>query len=131
VLKHGVGVRDAWAQEGITQKEIDRAFLDAAVADQFTNQAASAAILMFRPRALDHEIAPPEVLRRCLGVQTHQGILQRRYFLLNALVRWFQTTYPQLGSEVIHRANAILLLLREDGLKGCRPLISETNAEAY
>jgi hypothetical protein len=36
VLKHGVGVRDAWAQEGITQKEIDRAFLDAAVVDQFT-----------------------------------------------------------------------------------------------
>ena len=35
VLKHGVGVRDAWAQEGITQKEIDRAFLDAAVVDQF------------------------------------------------------------------------------------------------
>ena len=35
VLKHGVGVRDAWAQEG-TQKEIDRAFLDAAVVDQFT-----------------------------------------------------------------------------------------------
>ena len=30
VVKHGVGVRDAWAQEGITQKEIDRAFLDAA-----------------------------------------------------------------------------------------------------
>jgi hypothetical protein len=36
VLKQGVGVRDAWAQEGITQKEIDRAFLDAAVVDQFT-----------------------------------------------------------------------------------------------
>jgi hypothetical protein len=35
VLKHGVGVRDAWAQEG-TQKEIDRTFLDAAVVDQFT-----------------------------------------------------------------------------------------------
>ena len=32
VLKHGVGVRDAWAQQGLTQKEIDRAFLDAAVA---------------------------------------------------------------------------------------------------
>jgi hypothetical protein len=36
VLKHGVGVRDAWAQQGLTQKEIDRAFLDAAVLDQFT-----------------------------------------------------------------------------------------------
>jgi hypothetical protein len=36
VLKHGVGVRDAWAQQGVTQKEIDGAFLDAAVVDQFT-----------------------------------------------------------------------------------------------
>ena len=36
VLKHGVGVRDAWAQEGLTQKELDRAFVDAAVVDQFT-----------------------------------------------------------------------------------------------
>src|ERR1700686_1742706 len=36
VLKHGIGVRDAWTQEGITQKEIDRAFLDAAVVDRFT-----------------------------------------------------------------------------------------------
>jgi hypothetical protein len=36
VLKHGVGVRDAWAQQGVKQKEIDGAFLDAAVVDQFT-----------------------------------------------------------------------------------------------
>src|SRR5713226_2609043 len=36
VLKHGVGVRDAWAQEGLTQKELDHAFVDAAVVDQFT-----------------------------------------------------------------------------------------------
>jgi hypothetical protein len=35
VLKHGVGVRDAWAQEGLTQKEIEGAFLGAAVVDQF------------------------------------------------------------------------------------------------
>ena len=36
VLKHGVGARDAWAQEGMTQKELDHAFVDAAVVDQFT-----------------------------------------------------------------------------------------------
>jgi hypothetical protein len=36
VLKHGIGVRDAWAQEGMTKREIDRTFLDAAVVDQFT-----------------------------------------------------------------------------------------------
>src|SRR5216684_4134911 len=36
VLKHSVGVRDAWAQEGMTQKELDHAFVDAAVVGQFT-----------------------------------------------------------------------------------------------
>jgi hypothetical protein len=36
VLKHGVGVRDAWAQEGMTQNEIDRAFVEAGLIDQFT-----------------------------------------------------------------------------------------------
>jgi hypothetical protein len=36
VLKHGIGVRDSWAQEGMTKREIDRTFLDAAVVDQFT-----------------------------------------------------------------------------------------------
>src|ERR1700730_4927560 len=29
MLKQGVAVRDAWAQEGITQKEFDRAFVEA------------------------------------------------------------------------------------------------------
>ncbi len=36
VLKYGVGVRDAWAQEGMTQKEINHAFIEAGVVDQFT-----------------------------------------------------------------------------------------------
>jgi hypothetical protein len=36
VLKHGVGVRDAWAQEGLTQKEIDRGFVEAGLIDQFS-----------------------------------------------------------------------------------------------
>jgi hypothetical protein len=35
VLKHSVGVRDAWAQEGLTQKEIDRGFVEAGLIDQF------------------------------------------------------------------------------------------------
>ena len=36
VLKHGFGVRDAWAQEGMTQKKIDRTFFEAGLLDQFT-----------------------------------------------------------------------------------------------
>jgi hypothetical protein len=35
VLKHGFGVRDAWAQEGMTQKEIDQTFVEAGLMDQF------------------------------------------------------------------------------------------------
>jgi hypothetical protein len=36
VLKHGFGVRDAWAQEGMTQKKIDRTFFEVGLLDQFT-----------------------------------------------------------------------------------------------
>ena len=36
VLKHGFGVRDAWAQDQIKQKEIDGAFAEASLMDQFT-----------------------------------------------------------------------------------------------
>jgi hypothetical protein len=35
VLKHGFGVRDAWAREGLTQKEIDQTFVEAGLMDQF------------------------------------------------------------------------------------------------
>jgi hypothetical protein len=35
VLKHGFGVRDAWAREGMTQKEIDQTFVEAGLMDQF------------------------------------------------------------------------------------------------
>jgi hypothetical protein len=36
VLKHGFGVRDAWAREGMTQKEIEQTFFEAGLTDQFT-----------------------------------------------------------------------------------------------
>ncbi len=36
VLKHGFGVRDAWAREGMTPKEIDQTFFEAGLMDQFT-----------------------------------------------------------------------------------------------
>ena len=36
VLKHGFGVRDAWAREGMTTKEIEQTFFEAGQMDQFT-----------------------------------------------------------------------------------------------
>jgi hypothetical protein len=36
VLKHGFGVRDAWAREGLTTKEIEQTFFEAGLMDQFT-----------------------------------------------------------------------------------------------
>ncbi len=36
VLKFGFGVRDAWAREGMTQKEIDDTYVEAGLIDQFT-----------------------------------------------------------------------------------------------
>ena len=35
VLKHGFGVRDAWAREGMKTKEIDQTFFEASLMDQF------------------------------------------------------------------------------------------------
>jgi hypothetical protein len=35
VLKHGFGVRDAWAREGMTTKEIKQTFFEASLMDQF------------------------------------------------------------------------------------------------
>ena len=90
VLKHGVGVRDAWAQEGITQKEIDRAFRDAAVVDQFT------VAPDFLPTAIGHFLAlghqtgtmPPFGLVRFLeavGVSSVQPQLMSAAALLDTI----------------------------------------------
>ena len=90
VLKHGVGVRDAWAQEGITQKEIDRAFLDAAVVDQFKIAPD------FLPTAIGHFLAlghqtgtmPPFGLVRFLeavGVSSVQPQLMSAAALLDTI----------------------------------------------
>jgi hypothetical protein len=35
VLKHGIGVRDAWAREGMKTKEIEQTFFEASLMDQF------------------------------------------------------------------------------------------------
>jgi hypothetical protein len=90
VLKHGVGVRDAWAQQGLTQKEIDRAFLDAAVLDQFTIAPD------FLPAAVGHFLAlgnqtgvmPPFGLVRFLeavGVSSVQPQLMSAASLLDTI----------------------------------------------
>jgi hypothetical protein len=90
VLKHGVGVRDAWAQEGITQKEIDRAFFEAIVVDQFTIAAD------FLPTAIGHFLAlghqtgtmPPFGLVRFLeavGVSSVQPKLMSAAELLDTI----------------------------------------------
>jgi hypothetical protein len=36
VLKHGIGVRDAWARKGVKTKEIEEIFFEASLMDQFT-----------------------------------------------------------------------------------------------
>jgi hypothetical protein len=51
VLKHGFGVRDAWAQDGVKQKEIDSAFAEVSLLDQFTISAD------FIRRAVGHFLA--------------------------------------------------------------------------
>jgi hypothetical protein len=89
VLKHGVGVRDAWAQEG-TQKEIDRAFLDAAVVDQFTIAPDFLLTVIGHFLALGHQTGtmPPFGLVRLLeavGVSTVQPQLMSAASLLDTI----------------------------------------------
>jgi hypothetical protein len=89
VLKHGVGVRDAWAQEG-TQKEIDRAFLDAAVVDQFMIAPEFLLTVIGHFLALGHQTGtmPPFGLVRLLeavGVSTVQPQLMNAASLLDTI----------------------------------------------
>jgi hypothetical protein len=89
VLKHGVGVRDAWAQEG-TQKEIDRAFLDAAVVDQFTIAPDFLLTVIGHFLALGHQTGtmPPFGLVRLLeavGVSSVQPQLMSAASLLDTI----------------------------------------------
>jgi hypothetical protein len=51
VLKHGFGVRDAWAQDGVKQKEIKSAFIEVGLLDQFAVSAD------FIRRAVGHFLA--------------------------------------------------------------------------
>jgi hypothetical protein len=90
VLKHGVGVRDALAQEGLTQKEIDGAFLEAGLIDQFTIAPDFLATAVGHFLALGHRTGttPPFGLVRFLetvGVSSVQPHLMNAASLLDTI----------------------------------------------
>jgi hypothetical protein len=68
VLKHGFGVRDAWAQDGVKQKEIESAFMEVSLLDQFTISADFIRRAVGHFLALGHEtgLMPPFGLVRFL-----------------------------------------------------------------
>jgi hypothetical protein len=70
LLKHGFGVRDAWAQHGVKQKEIESAFIELSLLDQFTISADFIRRAVGHFLALGHEtgLMPPFGLVRFLEV---------------------------------------------------------------
>jgi hypothetical protein len=90
VVKHGVGVRDAWAQEGLTQKEIDGAFREAGLSDQFTIAPDFLSTAIGHFLALGHQTGamPPFGLVRFLeavGVSSVQPQLMSAALLLDTI----------------------------------------------
>jgi hypothetical protein len=55
VLKHGIGVRDAWAREGVKTKEIEAIFFEASLMDQFIIPAEFIRIAVGHFLALGHQ----------------------------------------------------------------------------
>ena len=55
VLKHGIGVRDAWAREGVKMKEIEEIFFEASLMDQFIIPAEFIRIAVGHFLALGHQ----------------------------------------------------------------------------
>ena len=55
VLKLGIGVRDAWAQEGVKTKEIEQAFLEMSLMDQFALPAEFIRVAAGHILALGHQ----------------------------------------------------------------------------
>ncbi len=68
LLKHGFGVRDAWAQNGVKQKEVDRAFAELDSMDQFSASADLIWVAVGHFLALGHQtgLMPPFGLVRFL-----------------------------------------------------------------
>jgi hypothetical protein len=103
VLKHGVGVRDAWAQEGLTQKEIDRAFRDAAAVDLFAIAPDFLVTAVSHFLALGHQTGamPPFGLVRFLeavGVSSVQPALISPASLLETIQEG-----PAIGADAFER----------------------------
>jgi hypothetical protein len=55
VLKHGIGVRDAWARGGVKTKEIEKIFFEASLMDQFMVPAECIRIAVGHFLALGHQ----------------------------------------------------------------------------
>ena len=90
LLKHGFGVRDAWAQEGMKQKEIEGAFIEVSLLDQFTISADFIRRAVGHFLALGHEtgLMPPFGLVRFLeavGVSSVQPELLSASSLLDTI----------------------------------------------
>jgi hypothetical protein len=90
VLKHGFGVRDAWAQDRVKQKEINSAFADVSILDQFTVSADFIRRAVGHFLALGHQtgLMPPFGLVRFLeavGVSSVQPELLTASLLLDAI----------------------------------------------
>lgn len=90
VLKLGFGVRDAWAQEGVKQKEIESAFAEVSLLDQFTVSADFIRRAVGHFLALGHEtgLMPPFGLVRFLeavGVSSVQPELLSASSLLDTI----------------------------------------------
>lgn len=68
LLKHGFGVRDAWVQNGMKQKEIDRTFAELASMDQFSTSPDLIRVAVGHFLALGHQtgLMPPFGLVRFL-----------------------------------------------------------------
>jgi hypothetical protein len=90
VLKFGFGVRDAWAREGMTQKEIDDTFVEAGLIDQFTITPDFIGSAVGHFLALGHQtgLMPPFGLvdfLEAVGVSSVQPELKSAASLLDAM----------------------------------------------
>lgn len=90
VLKLGFGVRDAWAQDGVKQKEIDSAFAEVSLLDQFAISADFIRRAVGHFLALGHQtgLMPPFGLVRFLeavGVSSVQPELLSASSLLDTI----------------------------------------------
>jgi hypothetical protein len=90
VLKHGIGVRDAWAREGVKTKEIEKIFFEASLMDQFMISAEFIRLAVGHFLALGHQTGsmPPFGLLQLLeavGVSSVQPEFMSATSLLESI----------------------------------------------